>query len=279
MSLKDTAQQTLRILDQGSYVAPSGRVVAIGDAVAEAVAGTILFRPGETDAMIPSRSAGACRIEITGETTGAAGRRLAASSAHVAVLNFASAKNPGGGFLGNAISQEEDLARASALYPCLLTQRAYYDFHRGSDSMLYSDHVIYSPGVPFFRGDRGELLEDAFRVAVITSPAPNAGEALRRDANARPAIERALVQRARVVLDVAASFEHRVLVLGAWGCGVFRNDPQMVANAFGRWLDDPRFAGVFERVVFAVYDRSPFQTNLGVFRARFALSSNAAGDL
>jgi uncharacterized protein (TIGR02452 family) len=233
-------------------------------------------RPGETDGYSPRRVHGACAFEITGETTGVAARRLVADHAHVAVLNFASAKNPGGGFLGNAKAQEEDLARASALYPCLLTQRAYYDHHRASDSMLYSDHLIYSPAVPFFRGDDGGLLEEPFRVAVLTSAAPNAGEALRRDPRAHGAIRDALVQRARVVLDVAAHHGHRVLVLGAWGCGVFRNDPRVVAEAFGAWLEGPRFAGVFERVVFAVYDRSAAQTNLGAFRARFASPSSAA---
>src|SRR5258705_8268933 len=121
MSLKRTTDETLRILDEGSYLSPSGRVVGIADAIAEAVRGTVLVRPGETEAFAPAARDGACSFEVTGETTGAAARRLASTHAHVAVLNFASAKNPGGGFLGSARAQEEDLARASALYPCLLT--------------------------------------------------------------------------------------------------------------------------------------------------------------
>jgi uncharacterized protein (TIGR02452 family) len=48
------------------------------------------------------------------------------------------------------------------------------------------------------------------------------------------------------------------VVLGAWGCGVFRNDPAQVADAF-RTLLGPggRFARSFEHVVFGVLDRTP----------------------
>src|SRR6185312_12808515 len=96
---------------------------------------------------------------------------------HVVALNFASAKNPGGGFLGGAKAQEEDLCRCSALYTCQLTQSAYYEVNRATSSMLYTDNIIYSPDVPFFRDDRLQLLDEPFTVSIITAPAPNAGQA------------------------------------------------------------------------------------------------------
>ena len=58
----------------------------------------------------------------------------------------------------------------------------------------------------------------------------------------------------RMVLAIARENKHRNLLLGAWGCGVFKNDPNMVADAFGAWLESPTFQGCFDRVVFAVYD-------------------------
>src|SRR5262249_60941792 len=88
-------------------------------------------------------------------------------------LNFASARNPGGGFLGGAKAQEEDLARRSALYACLLTQRPYYDANRAERSLLYTDHIIYSPSVPFFRDRALDLVESPFCASIITAPAPN----------------------------------------------------------------------------------------------------------
>ena len=105
--------------------------------------------------------------------------------ARVVALNFASAKNPGGGFLGGAKAQEEDLARSSALYACMRDQRAYYDANRHEPSLLYTDHMIYSPDVPFFRDDRLRFLEDPFLLSILTAPAPNAASNERREIPAR----------------------------------------------------------------------------------------------
>ena len=247
----------------------SGSAVDMSDLVTAAVTGTRLFTPAEVSALVHARPDGpAARVEVVAETTGQAARRLVQreNETHVVALNYASAKNPGGGFLGGAKAQEEDLARCSALYTCQLTQRAFYDANRATASMLYTDHLIWSPAVPFFRDDRLELLDEPFVVSVITSPAPNAGEALRRDASCGPAIRETLERRAGQVLAVAADRGHRVLVLGAWGCGVFRNEPHAVAEVFATWL--PRFA--FDRVVFAIPGKGASDRNLTAFRERFA---------
>lgn len=269
MSLAGTAQETLAILDAGGYAAPSGAWRDLRAAIDGAVAGTRLYRPGALDAVLAGAGDGPLpRVDVTAETTAAAARRLAREGLRVAALNFASARNPGGGFLGGARAQEEDLARASALYPCLLAQPEYYDVNRACPSMLYTDHLIYSPAVPFFRGDDRRLLEEPFACGIITAPAPNAGQALLRDGAAGPAITRTLRARASLVLAAAAAEGERHLVLGAWGCGVFRNDPDEVAALFAEALRAPAFAGRFDRVVFAIHDRSPGRTTLAAFERR-----------
>ena len=263
------AEETVRILEHGEYVAPSGRTVHLGEQVARAVQGTVLHRPG--DALeVREVARAAPRIEVTDEKTGQAARRLLEEEgvAEVFALNFASAKNPGGGFLGGARAQEEDLARCSALYPCLLTQPDYYTTHRVEPSLLYTDHLIYSPRVPFFRDEAGVLLERPFQVSLLTAPAPNAGEALRREANVGPRLQEALRRRALRVLRAAAHHGHKTLVLGAWGCGVFRNDPREVTEAFARALE--ALPGHFERVVFAVYEPRGQGPNLSAFRERWS---------
>jgi uncharacterized protein (TIGR02452 family) len=248
---KALANETLRIIADGRY-STKGGAVDIGEAIRSAVVGTVTYEPGD----VAARQTGAApshRIEVTNETTSSAGRRLAIDEkeSRVCVLNFASARKPGGGFLGGAKAQEEDLARASALYACLEPQRAYYDANRKNDSTLYTDHVIYSPDVPFFRDDRGELVAPPAMLSVITAPAPNAGAI---DASERADVKPTLERRAGIVLEIAAKHGHRVLVLGAWGCGVFRNDPHEVAETFRAHLD-ARYGGAFDRVVFAVWDR------------------------
>ena len=272
MSLAGVGKETVRIVENGEYTLPSGARVSIAAEIARALEGTRLYTPDDLASLVLLPfEAGACRIEVTDETTGAAARRLVEreGEARVAALNFASAKNPGGGFLGGAKAQEEDLARCSALYACQITQPAYYEENRACDSMLYTDHLIYSPDVPFFRDERCDLLPAPFLVSILTSPAPNAGEELRRRSRARPQIRAALERRADHVLRVAAVEGHRTLVLGAWGCGVFRNDPTEVADVFGKALAAPHFAGAFARVVFAVYDRSPNLANRRAFEMRF----------
>src|SRR4030095_3387218 len=114
------------------------------------------------------------RVEVQNETTFAALARLVGSNGHLAGLNFASAKNPGGGFLNGSLAQEEALACASGLYPCLLQAPEYYERNRANRSALYLDLAIFSPLVPFFRNDAGTLLEKPVLASVSTAPAPNA---------------------------------------------------------------------------------------------------------
>ncbi len=270
MSLAGVAQETVRIVEEGGYVTPSGRTVSLQEAVERAVQGTVLYRPQDFERLaLPPPRGGSLRVEVTPEKTGEAARRLIGEEGvtDVLALNFASARNPGGGFLGGAKAQEEDLARCSALYACLITQQDYYDVNRAESSLLYTDHLIYSPGVPFFRDEQLELLDKPFHVSIVTAPAPNAGQVLRVDPSLGPRIREVLHSRALKVLQVAAHHGHRTLVLGAWGCGVFRNDPREAAEAFAAALS--ALPGAFERVVFAVYERGGDGPNLRAFQERF----------
>ena len=187
----------------------------------------------------------------------------------VVLLNFASAKNAGGGFLNGAKAQEEDLCRSSGLYLCQLEQPDYYTANRAEKSMLYTDHIIYSPRVPFFRVSGDGLLGACFYPSVITAPAPNAGVFLQREPHGAAALAQTLQRRADYVLAVAKDQAQKNLVLGAWGCGVFRNPPEQVAAAFAQSLRQPEFADCFERIVFAVYDRSPGKAVFKAFAAQF----------
>ncbi|MEV4256496.1 TIGR02452 family protein [Spirillospora sp. NPDC049652] len=274
------AQQTVEILESGRYRAPSGRAVDLTTALRASVDGTVLHRPTELAALLDALppvgdDAARTRVEVTSETTLQAARRLGedagadADAEEPLALNFASAKNPGGGFLNGAHAQEEGLARASGLYATLRAAPEYYQVHRDLRDPLYTDHMIYSPAVPVFRDDSGALLEEPYPVAFVTSPAPNRGATWDDDKLAL--LPGVLRRRALKVLAVAASHGHRRIVLGAWGCGVFRNDPAEVAEAFADALrpDGGPFARRFERVVFAVYDTAPGAPRLAPFERAF----------
>jgi hypothetical protein len=122
-------------------------------------------------------------------------------------------------------------------------------------------------GVPVIRDDEGRLLEQPVYSAFITAPAVNAGVVLQRDPSRRREIRSTMATRIAGVLGIAALKGHDALVLGAWGCGVFRNDPQEIAELFRDALTGP-YRSVFSRIVFAIFDRSPDRSPLGGLSAR-----------
>lgn len=264
------ARATLQAIDAGGYTLSDGRHVALRAAVDTAKAGTRLYAIDVVTRPL-SDAKRTTAIQVTAETTCEAITRLGRENGGpLGALNFASARNPGGGFLGGAQAQEEALARSSALYPCLLMQPEYYECNRAGRSLLYHDLAIFSPSVPFFRNDAGDLLERPALCSVITAPAPNAGAVQNNQPHDVSAIAPTLRRRMELVLAVAAAEKVDRLILGAWGCGVFRNDPALVANSFAELLlPNGRFAGVFREVVFAIFDRAPGQTVLSAFEATF----------
>ncbi|TQE27608.1 TIGR02452 family protein [Streptomyces ipomoeae] len=265
--LRGIARETEQIVAAGRYRAPDGREVSLAKAVSAARTGTRLYGPQPLE--IPQLSPVKTLIEVTGESSLQAAHRLYGDTP-VAVLNFASARNPGGGFLNGAQAQEEALCRASALYTCIREARGFYDHHRTHRDPFYTDRVIHSPGVPVFRDDRGDLLTEPYTVGFLTSPAPNASVVLRTTPERAPQLPGALATRAERVLEVAAAHGYRRLVLGAWGCGVFGNDPTHVAGAFRGLLVGGRFEGHFEHVVFGVLDRTRDAVVRGAFEREFS---------
>ncbi len=272
--LKAIATETVDVMTRGEYRAPSGRAVALRGLIDASVSGSRLYRPSDFDGTDLGWAVrdGRPSVEVTAETTGSAARRLAKADPSVCALNFASARNPGGGFLRGAKAQEEDLARCSALYATQMPHSGYYAANRAERSLLYTDHLIYSPQVPFFRDEALALLEEPFVASVITTPAPNAQECLRTDPTEamRERIRETLLRRALQVLRVAAHHGHRTVVLGAWGCGVFGNQPHEVAAAFDLALG---VITAFDRVVFAIYEGASGRgLNLRAFEERFGQS-------
>ncbi|MBT8227156.1 MAG: TIGR02452 family protein [Dactylosporangium sp.] len=256
--LRAIAADTMAIVAQGHYRAGSGAAVDIAPAVRSAMAGTRMYPPDH-----PLPATGPVNpypiVEVTDESTLAAARRLGEP---VAALVFASARNPGGGFRNGARAQEEDIARASALYACLTTTPAFYEHHRTNRDLRYSDRVGYAPGVPVFRDDAGRLLHQPYHVTMLAAAAPNLRAITGRQAELAAAVPSVLRTRARRILAVAAAHGHRRLVLGAWGCGVFGNDPTTVAAAFTAALHEFSY---FDHIVFAILDRTPAASTYRAF--------------
>jgi uncharacterized protein (TIGR02452 family) len=262
MDRKAIAQDTLKILEDGYYQSSEGKQVDIARELVSCIAQTKCYELPEIEQIQKAVLAETPKFSNTvfavkNETTlmGAEFMAQTQQFERIGVLNFASARNPGGGFLNGTQAQEESLARSSGLYKSLLKCSEYYDYHRGSRSLLYSDRMIYSPGCPVFKKDDGSLLSTSYIVDFITSPAPNAGEIENKQPEEKDKINEVLYIRGAKLLSLAAYHECDALVLGAWGCGVFRNDPAIVAQMFADLLlANGQFSGRFKSVLFSVLD-------------------------
>jgi uncharacterized protein (TIGR02452 family) len=255
-----TAKRSLEITKQGFYLLPSGKKVNIQKLQDYSVENTQFYSAEKLAELIEKqviKTEFETQFEVINETTLNAVRRLLSEgNEHIMALNFASAKNPGGGFFSGAQAQEESIARATGLYPCLMKEFHHYETHRKMSSCLYTDNMIYSPAVPIFCDEDGDLLEQSQVVSIITSPAVNAGVVRRQEEKNREKILPTMRIRMEKVLALSVERGHKILVLGAWGCGVFQNEPIEIAAIFADFLKG-KYKNVFEKIVFAVKSDKP----------------------
>ena len=199
----------------------------------------------------------------------------------IAVLNFASASRPGGGVKNGSSAQEESLCRCSTLFPTLDQSwlwRNYYDINRAARDVRHSDACIYSPGVIICKTDESLPRRmdpvDFVTVDVISCAAPNlrnepanwhnpeTGKPIHMNSDELYSIH---VCRGKHILHVAVANHVDILILGAFGCGAFQNDPNIVAKAYQTALRE--YKSYFDVVEFAIYCRKAETENYTAFRA------------
>jgi uncharacterized protein (TIGR02452 family) len=246
----------------GFYFNAAGEKVDLGPLVVRAVAEKRSIPPDAPLSTAQPRSFPETRVQVTNETTLGASLRLVESGLRPVALNFANGIHPGGGFLGGAKAQEEVLCRSSALYRTLVDDPMYEE-HRKRPRPDSTDWAIYSPDVPVFRKDDGTELDQPWLLSFITCAAPVASRI------GQPESGDLLQRRIQRVFSIAQAFGHSSLVLGAWGCGAFRNDTHRTAVDFRQALEN-EFRGAFSDIVFAITDWSPERKFLGPFRDVFA---------
>ena len=207
-------------------------------------------------------------IVVSGKRSLEAAEHYAKQGKKVCVLNFASATNPGGGVINGSSAQEECLCRCTTLYPCLNTSdmwNSFYTPHRIADNPLYNNDCIYTPNICVFKSDTNfpEPLknEEWWNVDIITCAAPNLRErpSNRMNPNAGSTsaqitsaeLEKLLTARILRIFEIAVANKAEVLILGAFGCGAFKNPPELVAKVFKNVMQ--KFLGYFETIEYAVF--------------------------
>ena len=190
------------------------------------------------------------------------------SEKRVTVLNFASATSPGGGVTSGSSAQEESLCRCSTLYPLLITKSLrdkYYGYNKKNRNALHTDACIYTPTVKIIKSDvdHPERLPESewTDVDVITCAAPDLGYV---ESISDEDLLQIHLSRGRQILNVALENGTDCIVLGAFGCGAFMNDPQIVAKAYAQLMQE--YKGAFDEVEFAVFYWGKESVNYEAFK-------------
>lgn len=190
-----------------------------------------------------------------------------------AVLNFANPHNPGGGVHNGATAQEECLCRSSNLYPCISnknTYNEYYLYNRNISNSFFSDRLIYTKDVTVFKDDCAvpRLMPNAdwFKVDVITCAAPYIAK---RKYTNPTALKELFKSRIKNIFEAAIDNGVEVIILGAFGCGAFKNPPEIVAKAFHEVIDENDYACFFKKIVFAIKSNYSNNYNCEIFYREF----------
>lgn len=200
---------------------------------------------------------------------------------HVAVLNFASATTPGGGVTKGATAQEECLCRCSTLYPVISNKKCFNEFykpHRENLNALHNGDIIWTPNVVVIKSDSYEPLPENKwkKISVITCAAPNLRDKNADMFNIDKPLDREIsakelfdihYKRAKRIFLVADVMNVDILVAGAFGCGAFRNNPQIVAEAWKKATQEFKSVNL-KKVVYAIWD-NPYTFNYKTFEKVF----------
>ena len=220
------------------------------------------------------------QVKVSGKRSLEAAELYAKQGKKVCVLNFASATNPGGGVAHGASAQEECICRCTTLYPCLKSNEMWQRFylpHRKAANQLYNNDCIYTPQVCVFKSDTRfpEMLprNEWWYTDIISCAAPNLREKPSNPMNpysgnkavkiSDAELKELLTSRIRRIFQLAAANENDVLVLGAFGCGAFRNPPELVARVFCKVMEE--YIGCFDTIEYAVYHTEREAANYNAF--------------
>lgn len=189
------------------------------------------------------------------------------------VLNFANPHNSGGGVHNGAMAQEECLCRSSNLYPCISNKNVfndYYLYHKDMNHYFFSDRLIYTKGVTVFKDDSDvpQIMpkNEWFNVDVITCAAPYIAK---RKYTNKTALKELFKGRIKNIFEAAIDNDVEVIILGAFGCGAFKNSPEVVAKAFHEVIEENNYSSYFKKIVFAIKSNDVNDSNYDAFFDEF----------
>lgn len=190
-----------------------------------------------------------------------AAEKLLKEGYHPAVLNMASRQNPGGGVQTGAGAQEENLFRRTNLFQSLFQFVPYAEKYGVRKSRLQypldrNYGGIYTPDATVFRGTEQmgyPLLDNPFQMSFIAVAGINR-PALASPEKIAPDLVEPVKDKMRTIFRIGLLHHHDSLVLGALGCGAFRNPPAHIARLFHEVMEEEEFKNKYKLLVFAILD-------------------------
>lgn len=165
------------------------------------------------------------------------------------VLNFASARNPGGGFLSGSQAQEEAIAKTSNMYMSIKDVKEYYNNPKHHQSGYYDSDVIYSSDLKMFKNSYGDEVSPV-PFEMVTSCAVNVKSLKEVD---KKRIEEEMIERIENIFELAIRQDVETFIVGAWGCGVFKNEPEDIATFFSKVMKNERYKNKIDHIIFSIF--------------------------
>lgn len=250
-------KEILKSCSRGYYVNDQNKDVQISDQIHNCLINTKSYPPDFIFELPPLEKKEKGTIEIRNETTirGALRMVVEEKKENVCALNFANANHPGGGVLFHAKAQEESICRSSALFYSLIQKNDFYEYHHELDSNVASNYLIFTPDCPTWKVDN-DTLDNPFLVSFVTSAAVH-----NYDVQTREEIRQIHHERIKAILYCSICNGVKNIILGAFGCGAFRNSPEDIAQSFKYWLVDQNLKDYFESISFSIIERKDSRIN------------------
>ena len=275
----DIFRETTSLIQAGGYTTPSGKQIHFDF--------TNMLQLGrcfqqEISAISAPYVEGGTKVMVECNDCLVAAERLVKEGYNPVLLNFASAGHPGGGVETGARAQEETICRRSTLTRSIYSfdekyaSRYGYTPQAGEHYPIVSEFsAVYSPAVTVFReGIDCLLMEEPYDVAVVSCAALNLNGKypikLTPDGHMPQVAIDITRNKIRTVFRIGLKYDHDALVLGAFGCGAFRNPPAEIAQLFHEVMEEPEFKDKYRLITFSIIeDHNSRNANLIAFQNEF----------
>lgn len=253
--LAEIYQKTIDIVNNGQYKTTDGKIVILGNDL-EMRQNSRFYSKEFTVNDIPCKST-TTEIDVVNNDSIDAGLALKDEGYNPVVLNFANRRNAGGGVLNGARAQEETIFRRTNIFRSLYQFTNYAEYfnlqkNRRQYPMDRNYGGIYTPYATVFRAYDYTLLNSPQKISFISVAALNRPQLI--DNMIAPELISVALNKIRTILRIGLYHGHDAIVLGAFGCGAFKNPPAHIALLFKQVINDLEFKNKFKRIVFAIIE-------------------------